>query len=82
MTFSMALERKKIGKFILDIMPNTIEMYLIQHYREIQTTLNAWIKAMLILSFSIFFITYLSLTITELIFDFDTNRTFTLALIG
>lgn len=82
MTFSMALERKKIGKFILDIMPNTIEMYLIQHYREIQTTLNAWIKAMLILSFSIFFITYISLTITELVFDFDTNRTFTLALIG
>jgi predicted PurR-regulated permease PerM len=37
---------------------------------------------MLILSLSIFFITYISLTLLELIFDFDTGRTFTLALIG
>ncbi len=82
MTFSMALERRKIGNFILEVMPDDIESYLIGHYKEIQTTLNAWIKAMLILSFSIFFITYISLTIIEIIFGFDTNRTFTLALIG
>lgn len=78
----MALERRKIGNFILEVMPDDIESYLIGHYKEIQTTLNAWIKAMLILSFSIFFITYISLTIIEIIFGFDTNRTFTLALIG
>jgi predicted PurR-regulated permease PerM len=37
---------------------------------------------MLILSFSIFFITYVSLTLVEFIFGFDTGRTFTLALIS
>ena len=82
MTFSMVLERRSIGQFMLDIAPNTIESYLVEHYREIQKTLNAWIKAMLILSFSIFFITYTSLTIVEIVFGFDTGRTFTLALIG
>jgi predicted PurR-regulated permease PerM len=82
MTFSMAIERKSIGNFILDILPANVETYIIHHYKEIQSTLNAWIKAMLILSFSIFFITYISLTLVELIFSFDTNRTFTLALIG
>ena len=82
MTFLMTLERKTIGKFILDIMPDNIEIYLISHYKEIQTTLNSWIKAMLLLSFSIFFITYISLTLVELIFNFDTNQTFTLALIS
>lgn len=82
MTFSMTLERRSIGQFILDILPNTIESYLIEHYIEIQRTLNAWIRAMLILSFSIFFITYISLTLVEFIFGFETHRTFTLALIG
>lgn len=82
MTFSMALERQRIGQFILDIVPDTIEIYLMIHYREIQFTLNAWIRAMLILSCSIFTIIYLSLTILELIFGFDTGRTFTLALIS
>lgn len=82
MTFSMALERKSIGQFILDVLPNTIEWYIVEHYQEVQKTLNAWIKAMLSLSLSIFFITYISLTLTELIFGFDTERTFTLALIS
>ena len=82
MTFLMTLERKNIWNFILDIVPDSIETYLLAHYKEIQHTLNSWIKAMLILSFSIFFITYISLTLIELIFDFDTNQTFTLALIS
>lgn len=63
-------------------MPSNIEEYLIVHYKEIQSTLNSWIKAMLILSFSIFFITYIGLTLVEVIFGFDTQKTFTLALIG
>lgn len=82
MTFLMTLERRSIGQFILDIMPDNIEAYLVKHYTEIQFILNSWIKAMLILSFSIFFITYTGLTLIELIFDFDTNQTFTLALIS
>lgn len=82
MTFSMVIERHQIGKFILEILPDQIEVYLRRHYGEIQQTLNAWIKAMLILSMSIFFITYISLTIIEFIFGFSTGRTFTLALIS
>lgn len=82
MTFLMTLERRNIGQFILDIVPKNIELYLVKHYTEIQFTLNSWIKAMLTLSFSIFFITYISLTFIELIFNFDTNQTFTLALIS
>jgi predicted PurR-regulated permease PerM len=82
MTFLMALERRTIGNFILSIAPDSIEDYLIRHYREIQATLNAWIKAMLVLSLSIFTITYISLTLVEVIFGFDTGRTFTLALIS
>ena len=37
---------------------------------------------MLILSLSIFFITYVGLTLVEVIGEFDTGRTFTLALIS
>ena len=59
MTFLMVLERRGIGQFILDISPDAIESFLVIHYEEIQKTLNAWIKAMLILSFSIFLITYI-----------------------
>lgn len=82
MTFSMTLERRNIWQFILDILPDNVEWYLIKHYTEIQLTLNAWIKAMLILSFSIFFITYIGLTLVEVVAWFDTERTFTLALIS
>jgi predicted PurR-regulated permease PerM len=82
MTFSMALERRSIGRWILDLMPAHIEKYLIGHYHAIQMTLNSWIKAMLILSISIFSITYIGLTLVEIIFGFDTGRTFTLALIS
>lgn len=82
MAFMMTLERKKITQFILDIVPDEIEGYIVKHYHEIQKTLNTWIKAMLMLSFSIFFLTYVGLTLTELIFGFDTGRTFTLALIA
>lgn len=78
----MTLERRSIGQFILDIIPDTVESYIVEHYREIQRTLNAWIRAMLMLSFSIFFITYISLTLVEFIFGFETHRTFTLALIS
>lgn len=82
MTFLMALERVRIGRFFLSIVPDSIEHYMMVHYREIQYTLNSWIKAMLILSLSVFTITYISLTLVEVIFGFDTQRTFTLALIS
>ena len=81
-TFSMTLERRHIGQFCLDMMPDQVEMYIVDHYRSIQQTLSSWIRAMLILSLSIFCVTYISLTLLEVVFGFDTGRTFTLALIS
>lgn len=81
MVFLMTLERVRIWKFILEALPNKLEKYLDTHYKEIQNTLNAWIKAMLILWFSMFFVTYIGLTIVWFFF-WDTGRTFTLALIA
>ncbi len=80
--FFMIIERKQIGKFILDIAPTNIDKYLSNHYTQIQHVCNSWIKASLILCLSIFVTTYIGLWIVQLIFWFDTERTFTLALIS
>jgi len=80
--FMMVLERKAIGNFILEISPTSLDRYLRKHYVQIQHICTAWIRATLILSGSIFFTTYIGLSIVEWIFNFETNRTFTLALIG
>lgn len=81
-TFLMVLERRHIGRFILDISPNNVDLYLKNHYNSIQHVCTAWIKATLILSISIFATTYIGLFLVEWIFDFTTERRFTLALIG
>jgi len=81
-TFLMVLERKRIGRFVLDIAPTDIERYLHEHYTSIQQVTTAWIKATLILSASIFTATYVGLTLIDWIFDIDTEQAFTLALIG
>jgi predicted PurR-regulated permease PerM len=80
--FFMILERKQIGKFIINISPKNIDKYLQNHYIQIQWVCNSWIKASLILCVSIFVTTYIWLIIAQSIFDFDTERTFTLALIS
>ncbi len=80
--FFMILERREIWRFIIDIAPDNIEKYLKNHYIQIQWVCNAWIKASLILCLSIFVTTYIGLYIVQIIFDFDTDRTFTLALIS
>jgi len=82
MTFMMVLERKQVGNFILSMAPKNIDIYLHDHYHQIQHVTTAWMKAMIILSLSIFVITYIWLLTLETIFDFDTGRTFTLAIIG
>lgn len=82
MTFMMVLERREIGAFILSLTPKSVERYLHEHYHQIQHVTTAWMKAMLILSLSIFGITYIWLLTLEWVFDFDTGRTFTLAVIG
>ncbi len=81
MSFMMVLERKAIGGFILSFTPREIDTYLHNHYHQIQHVTTAWMRAMLILSLSIFAITYIGLFTLEVIFGFDTERTFTLAVI-
>jgi predicted PurR-regulated permease PerM len=90
----MVLERRHIGKFIMDIAPDGIEHYLHKHYQSIQDVTTSWIKATLILSLSIFATTYIGLHVMELIMNMDFMRElfgieafsieekFTLALIG
>lgn len=87
-TFLMVLERKAIGSFILSLAPARAQTYLEWHYRSVQQVCNAWIKATLILSVSIFVVTYIGLYILEFfvggvfIEDFVLEKKFTLALIG
>jgi predicted PurR-regulated permease PerM len=81
-TFLMVLERKRIGQFLIDISPASLDHYLTGHYRSIQHVTTAWIKATLILSVSIFATTYIGLMLVKWIFGFDTEQAFTLAIIG
>ncbi len=80
--FFMILERREIGKFILEIAPSTFEWYLRNHYIKAEQVCNSWIKATLILCVSIFVTTYIWLIIVEWIIGFSTDRVFTLALIS
>lgn len=81
-TFFMILERKSIGNLFLDITPDEWEDYIRYIFLKIQEVCLSWIKASLILSLSIFTLTYFGLIISELIFGFHTESAFTLALIS
>lgn len=80
-TFLMVLERRDIGTFFLQITGN-MSHYLRNHYRQIQHVWTAWTKAMIILCFSIFFMTYFWLLFIQLIFWFQINQAFVLAIIS
>lgn len=94
MTFLMVLERRKIGNLILSLAPEHFDMYLKNHYRSVQDVCNSWIKATLILSVSIFIVTYLGLSLLEFMLNtdflqnllqikpFEIENKFSLALIG
>lgn len=81
-TFLMVIERKKIGAYILASTPRDLRLYVEDHYAQIQHLFTAWIRGMLILSLSIFIITYIGLLTVQMIFGFSLEKTFTLALIG
>ncbi len=81
-TFFMILERKNVARFLLTIVGEKPRNYLIRNYSEIETICISWIRATAILSLSIFAMTFIGLTVTELIFGFRTENVFTLALIG
>lgn len=61
MTFLMVLERRSIGAFLLSIAPDKWDIYMKSHYRSVQNVCNSWIRATLILSGSIFLVTYVGL---------------------
>ena len=81
-TFLMVLERKTIGNELMSIIPTAARKYVANHFLQIQHVFTTWMKAMLILSGSIFCITFIGLSIIEGIFWFSLGKTFTLALIG
>lgn len=81
-TFFMVLERKDIGQIFLDITPDSAEEYIKYMFTKIQEVCISWIQASIILSFSIFILTYIGLFLVETIFGFKTESVFTLALIS
>lgn len=81
MVFLMVLERRDIGRFFLQISPDMSD-YLRNHYKKIQHVGTAWIKAMIVLCFSIFFLTYIGLMVAQFIFGFHVEQTFVLAVIS
>ncbi len=81
-TFLMVLERKNIGTELMRIIPIRARTYVESHFLQIQHVFTTWMKAMLILSGSIFCITFIGLSIVETVFQFSLGKTFTLALIG
>ena len=81
-TFLMVLERHAIGSYILSLFSEKHGKSLRNHYKETQHVFTAWLKATLILSLSIFSMTYIGLLVIQYFFDIDTERAFTLAIIG
>ena len=81
-TFLMVLERNTIGRYILSLLPEKQGNYMRNHYSETQHVFTAWLKATLILSASIFAMTYIGLLGIHYFFGIDTDRAFTLAIIG
>lgn len=81
-TFLMILERKRIGKYILDSVSKEKKEFLSIHFAKTQLVFTAWMRAMLILSISIFGVTYVGLSLVDLIFGISLGKSFTLALIS
>ena len=81
-TFLMILERKRIGKYIIDSVSKEKKEFLSVHFAKTQLVFTAWMRAMLILSISIFAVTYIGLSLVEFIFGISLGKTFTLALIS
>lgn len=81
-TFLMVIERREIGNFILKVTPKNMSRYLHIHYTQIQHVGTAWIRAIIILCFSIFALTYIGLLLIQYIFGFQIDQAFVLAIIS
>lgn len=81
-TFFMVLERRSIGELFLNITPDSAEDYIKYIFEKIQEVCISWIKASLILSLSIFVLTYFGLIIAQWIGGFTLENSLVLALIS
>lgn len=81
-TFFMVLERKSIGQLFLNITPDSSEDYIKYIFAKIQEVCISWIKASLILSLSIFVLTYFGLIIAQWFGGFTLENSLILALIS
>jgi predicted PurR-regulated permease PerM len=82
MTFLMVLERRSVGKFILDIVPENVRHYLVRHYGDVGHILTSWIRGQIRLGVIIFAIVLVGLYVIELVFDVSSGRIWILALIS
>lgn len=80
-TFLLVLEREAIAKYGLWMLSEKHQKQARDLYKTIENVFQTWLKAMLILSGSIFLLTYTFLVTAELMFHFSLEKTFTLALI-
>ncbi|HBB27161.1 TPA: hypothetical protein DCZ36_01530 [Candidatus Gracilibacteria bacterium] len=80
-TFFMSLERHSIKKFLYQVFPKNISIYLLSREDSFLRVLGAWLKGQLILSFSIFALTLLGLWALRF-FGIQIDSIFTLALIA
>ncbi len=81
-SFFMVLERKNIAILFLDILPKDGWLYLKRHFTQMQKVCNSWIKATMLLSLTIFTMTYLWLTLINWIFWFGIESVMSLAIIS
>ncbi len=78
----MVLERKGIAVLILDVLPKDIGLYIKTHFANIQNVCTSWIKATILLSLTIFTMTYIGLLLVNWIFGFGIESIISLALIS
>jgi predicted PurR-regulated permease PerM len=82
MTFLMVLERRSVGKLILDIAPENVRNYLVRHYGDVGHILTSWIRGQIRLGVIIFSVVLIWLYVIELVFDVSSGRIWILALIA
>jgi predicted PurR-regulated permease PerM len=82
MTFLMVLERRSVGKLILDIAPERVRTYMIRHYADVGHILTSWIRGQIRLGVIIFSVVLIWLYVIELVFDVSSGRIWILALIA
>lgn len=64
-TFLLVLDRKAVGNFVLDILPESAARYCTVKFREIEEILGSWIRGQIVLGFSIYITTLIGLTLVE-----------------